>query len=146
MNVSNLMTQNPQCCTADTPVRDAARMMLECDCGEIPVVDNMNKPIGVVTDRDVCCRVVAGGMDVDRCTVGECMSSPALTISMNASLEECCSLMETHQVRRIPVVDQNGACCGIVSQADLARKSTGTVQKVVEQVSKPADTSYASAR
>ena len=146
MNVSNIMTQNPQCCTADTSVRDAARMMLECDCGEIPVVDNMSKPIGVVTDRDVCCRVVAGGMDVDRCTVGECMSSPALTINMNASLEECCSLMETHQVRRIPVVDQNGACCGIVSQADLARKSNGVVEKVVEQVSKPADTSYAGAR
>ena len=137
MNVSNIMTPNPQCCTANTSVRDAARMMLECDCGEIPVVDNMNKPIGVVTDRDVCCRVVAGGMNVDECTVGECMSSPALTVNMNATLDQCCTLMETNQIRRIPVVDQSGACCGIVSQADLARKSNGVVEKVVEQVSQP---------
>lgn len=146
MNVSNIMTPNPQCCTADTSVRDAARMMLECDCGEIPVVDNMQKPIGVVTDRDICCRVVAGGMDLDNCTVGECMSSPALTVSMNSSLDDCCQLMESNQVRRIPVVDQNGCCCGIVSQADLARKSDGVVQEVVKQVSQPSGPSYASAR
>lgn len=113
-------------------------MMLDCDCGEIPVVDAGGHPIGVVTDRDVCCRVVAGGMDVDRCTVGDCMSSPALTVNQDASIEECCQLMEKNQVRRLPVVDQNGVCCGIVSQADLARKSDGVVEDVVKQVSKPA--------
>ncbi|RYG21921.1 CBS domain-containing protein [bacterium] len=146
MNVSNIMTSNPQCCTANTSIRDAASMMLECDCGEIPVVDSSKKPLGVITDRDICCRVVAGGMNVDECTVGECMSSPALTINMNASLDECCQLMEQAQIRRIPVVDESGCCCGIVSQADLARKSTGMVEEVVERVSQPAGPSYASAR
>ena len=134
MNVSNIMTPNPQCCTANTSVRDAARMMLDCDCGEIPVVDNMRRPVGVITDRDICCRVVAGGMNVDECTVGECMSSPALTVNMNASVEACCQLMEANQIRRIPVVDQSGCCCGIVSQADLARKSTGIVERVSQPV------------
>lgn len=138
MTVRNIMTPNPQCCSTDTPVRLAARMMTECDCGEIPVLDQSRRPIGVATDRDICCRVVAGGLDVDACTVGECMSSPAMTIDANASLEECCDKMQQAMVRRIPVVDAEGVCIGIVSQADLARKSNdGIVDQVVKEVSRP---------
>src|SRR6185312_4947104 len=137
MTVEEIMTQRPACCTANSGIREAAQMMVECDCGEIPVVDREGKPIGVVTDRDITCRVVAGGLDLENCTVGECMSSPVLTLKLETTLEECCQLMEEAQVRRIPVVDSNGRCCGIVSQADIARKSDGIVDEIVKEVSTP---------
>ena len=58
MQVRELMTTNPACCTPDTPIQEVARMMMRCDCGEIPVVDNRQsmRPIGVITDRDIVLR------------------------------------------------------------------------------------------
>jgi CBS-domain-containing membrane protein len=65
------------------------------------------------------------------------MSSPVVTIGPDASLEECCQLMEDHQIRRLPVVDESGVCCGMVSQADIARyaptKSTAELVREVSQ-------------
>src|ERR1044071_3173857 len=65
MTARELMTPNPACCTMDTPLREVARLMVHCDCGEIPVVERLDlrKPVGVVTDRDIVCRVVAEGKD-----------------------------------------------------------------------------------
>lgn len=121
MQVRDLMTENPACCSPEASLQDAAKLMKDCDCGEIPVVDEQNRPIGVVTDRDICCRAVAEGADPAQVKVREVMSSPVLTVGPDASVDECCQLMDDNQIRRIPVVDDSGACCGIVAQADLAR-------------------------
>ena len=65
MNVEDIMTRNPVCCTPDSGLRDVAQMMVDCDCGEIPVVESFESliPVGVITDRDIVCRVVAKGMN-----------------------------------------------------------------------------------
>jgi len=97
-----------------------AKLMREHDCGEIPVIDPAEQPIGVVTDRDIVCRVVEEGKNPMGYPAGICMSQPVATVSMDAPLGDVVAMMEQHQVRRIPVVDDRGRCVGMISQADVA--------------------------
>jgi CBS domain-containing protein len=113
--------------------------MVECDCGEIPVVDGKRtmRPIGVVTDRDIVVRCVAQGKNPLEAVAEDCMSSPVVTVVPERDLEEAADLMEEHQLRRLPVVDEAGALCGIVAQADLARHAhPREVAEVVREVSR----------
>jgi CBS domain-containing protein len=122
MIVNDLMTRDPACCMPDTSLQEVARMMVDCDCGEIPVVvgrDN-KRLVGVVTDRDIVCRTIAEGKNPLELTARDCLSSPVVTVMLGTSLDECCQIMEKNQIRRVPVIDRTGACCGIVSQADIA--------------------------
>lgn len=140
MEVKNIMTKNPACCTPDSPLQEVARLMVEHDCGEIPVVESMDsmKLVGVITDRDITCRSVAVGKNPLKLTAADCMSSPCITVTPDISLEDCCEVMEEHQVRRVPVVDKKGACCGIVAQADIAQHaSKKETARVVMKVSLP---------
>jgi CBS domain-containing protein len=138
MRVKDIMSSNPVCCRPDTSLREVAEKMVEHDCGEIPVCDEDGKPIGVVTDRDIVCRLVAKGHDPLEASAEDCMSEPVVTATPDMSVEDCARLMEQYQVRRLPVIDANGVCCGIVAQADLARRgSRDTVVEVVERVSEP---------
>ena len=139
MDVRSVMTPNPACCTADTPLRDVARMMVENDCGQIPVVNAANAPIGVVTDRDIAVRIVAEGRDPSSACASDCMTTPVTTVGADTSMADCCDTMEREQVRRLPVVDADGSLCGIVSLADVALSSASKqVAEVVKQVSDPA--------
>ncbi len=92
-------------------------MMVERDCGGIPVVDERQnmKPVGIVTDRDICCRTVGEGKNPLEMTAGDCMSSPCVTVTPEMSVENCCQVMAENKIRRVPVVDERGACRGIVA-------------------------------
>ena len=107
-------------------------MMIQNDCGEIPVVDVGDRLIGVVTDRDIVCRVVAEGKNPIGYTVESCMSQPVITVNEDTPVEEVIATLEKHQIRRIPVVDGGERCVGIVAQADLAW--TGDERQVGELV------------
>jgi CBS domain-containing protein len=136
--VRDIMSNEPSCCTPDTPLREVAEMMVTSDCGEIPVCDDLRKPIGVVTDRDIVCRLLAKGHDPLQATAKDCMSRPVIACTPDMSIEECAELMERHQIRRIPVIDRTGAVCGIVSQSDLARSAPRPLAaELVEQISEP---------
>lgn len=138
MDVTSVMTPNPACCTIDTPLQQVAQLMVDNDCGEIPVVDASRRPVGVVTDRDIAVRIVAQGRDIASATARDCMSTPVVSVDVKASLTDALDVMESKQIRRIPVIDQNGMLVGIVAQADVALhgrdKKTGNL---VEEVSKP---------
>ena len=140
LQVKDVMTPNPVCCTPETSLREVARLMVEHDCGEIPVVDSektMN-PVGVITDRDITCRTVALGRNPLEMIAGECMSSPSVIVMPDTSLEECCKTMEISRVRRVPVVNEISGCCGIVSQADIAANADKEdIAEVVRQISQP---------
>lgn len=139
MNVSELMTKDPACCTPDAGLQEAARLMKEHDCGCIPIIEDQNskKPVGVITDRDICCRTVAEGKNPLDLTVKEVMTSNVETVTKDTSVEDCCTLMEDKQIRRVVVVDENGGCCGIVAQADIAlQASENKTAEVVQEVSK----------
>jgi CBS domain-containing protein len=139
MKVREIMTVDPACCTPETSLREAAKMMVDNDCGCLPVVEDEKsmKPVGTITDRDICCRTVAEGKNPLEMKAGDCMSSPVVTISEDADVGDCCRVMEEKQVRRVPVVDERGSCCGIVAQADIAHhasdRRTGDVVREVSQ-------------
>jgi CBS domain-containing protein len=149
MKVRQVMTANPACCIAETGLQEVAQMMVDHDCGEIPVVENKetNLPIGVITDRDIACRAVARGLNPLDLTVAECMSAPCVTVTPDMSVEECSAIMEENKIRRVPVVDADGSCCGIVALADLV---LGAKKKVavdlVKEVSEPMAAASAAGR
>jgi|SRR6185295_15473549 len=139
MLVRDIMSDHLVYCHPDSPLRDVARLMADRDCGQIPVVStgDRREPLGVVTDRDIVCRVIAQGRNPLDLTASDCMTSPVITVSTATRVEDCCRIMEQSQIRRVLVVDEAGACCGIVSQADIARtgpeKLAGEVVKAVSR-------------
>lgn len=138
MDIRSAMTADPVTCQASTPVRDIARLMLENDCGLVPVVDASGKPLGTVTDRDIALRVVAEGRDPQSCTAQECMTTPVTSVSVDSSLSDATELMEREQVRRMLVVDRDGRLRGIVAQADVALSGRDRrTADLVEKVSQP---------
>ncbi|MEO6588248.1 MAG: CBS domain-containing protein [Pyrinomonadaceae bacterium] len=139
MNVKEIMTKNPACCTADSNLQEVAQMMVENDCGCIPVVENTEskKPIGMITDRDITIRTVAEGKNPLDLTAGDIMSDQVVTVTSDSSIEDCCGKMESNQIRRIAVVDEKGGCCGIVAQADVAiNADKSKTAEVVQEVSR----------
>ena len=116
----DVMTPAPACCTPDTPLEQVAKMMIQNDCGEIPVINRSDELIGVVTDRDIVCRVVAAGKNPIGYAAEHCMSQPVVSVQTGDSLQEVLSTMEKHRIRRVPVVDEEDRCVGIIAQADVA--------------------------
>lgn len=140
MQVREIMTADPACCTADTSLAEVALLMLNNDCGEIPVVDNFDRRqlMGVITDRDIVCRAVAEGKSPTDTAAAEAMTDSVVSVQDDEDIEACCQKMESHQIRRIPVVDAQGGCCGIVAQADIARQaSEHETAEVVNRISQP---------
>ena len=137
MLARDVMTPDPACCTPQTTLDEVARLMVLYRCGEIPVVDSWAQPVGVVTDRDIVCRVVAEGKNPSAHTAESCMSHPVLSVQEDALLDEVLLMMERFQVRRVPVVDRDGCCIGIIAQADVARAAREQeVGHLVQEVSR----------
>jgi CBS domain-containing protein len=137
MRVQDIMTSDPACCRPDSSIVEAAKLMAEKDCGALPVVDEAGAPVGVVTDRDICCRGVAEGKSGET-EVSEVMSSDVLTVAPEDEISACCDRMEERQVRRAVVTDGNGKCCGMVAQADIAREAdSAETAELVRDVSEP---------
>ena len=148
MQVKEVMTANPACCAPGEPLLEVAKLMVDNDCGEIPVVENKESkiPVGVVTDRDIVCRTVAKNKNPLELTAADCMSTSIVTVTPDTPVEECCHIMEERQIRRVPVVDANGALCGIVALADLAREAKSHVAgEVIREVSAPGKSASAGA-
>lgn len=138
MDIRSVMTPDPASCQAETPIREVARLMLENDCGLVPVIDASGKPVGTVTDRDVALRVVAEGRDPQQCMARDCMTSPVTTVSIDSGLAEAIQLMESEQIRRLLVVDAEGRLCGVVAQADVALSGRDNrTAELVRGVSEP---------
>ena len=119
MNIRDVMTPNPSCVSPDDSIQNAARIMRDMDTGAVPVVDN-GRPVGIVTDRDIVVRGVAEDGQLNR-PVREIVTSSIVCASPDMSTREAADLMSEHQVRRLPVVE-NERLVGIVSIGDLAVK------------------------
>jgi CBS domain-containing protein len=140
--VRDIMTENPVVCTPETTARDAARMMEENDCGSLPVVETRDtmKLTGIVTDRDLALRILGRGQNPDT-RIREAMTRNVAAVRRDDNLDEVERLMAEQQVRRIPVVDEDGRILGIIAQADLAREQGAVGSKdfgrVLEKISEP---------
>jgi CBS domain-containing protein len=137
-SIRELMTTSPKTVDTSAKVVDAARLMRQEDVGPVPVVENGDRLAGIVTDRDIVLRVVAEGGDPQSTTVGEIMSRDLVTVDPDQPLDEALRLMARHQVRRLPVCEEDGRLVGIVAQADVATelgddRRTG---QVVEEISR----------
>jgi CBS domain-containing protein len=132
-SIQDAMTTNPRGVETSTPVVEAARLMKSEDVGSLPVLDG-ERLVGMVTDRDIVLRVVAEGKDAASTTVGEIASTDLVTIDPQQDLDEALRLMAQHQVRRLPVVEEDGRLVGILAQADVAKegKDAQTGQLVQE--------------
>jgi len=134
--ISELMSSNPCAIEADKPVAYAARMMKDEDVGLAPIVEG-DRLVGTLTDRDIVTRVVAEGRDPQSVAVREVASTDLVTIDPQQDLGEALQLMARNQVRRLPVVEEDGRLIGVIAQADVAReakdKQTG---ELVEEISK----------
>jgi CBS domain-containing protein len=134
--IREFMTKDPRSVQTGTSVIDAARIMRDGDTGIVPVVEG-EKLVGTVTDRDIAIRVVAEGKSAESTTVGEIASRELVTIDPQQELDEALRLMARHQVRRLPVVEEDGRLVGIVAQADIARNaSDAQTGDLVEDISK----------
>lgn len=133
MRIKDIMTEAPACCTPETTLEAAARLMLEHDCGEIPVCDG-TKLVGVLTDRDIACRAFAQSKNPLQLPVGEIMTRRPYAVIEETDLDAAIDLMARHQIRRLPVIRQ-GKVVGIVSQSDLlgllpAHKAVSLLQAI----------------
>jgi CBS domain-containing protein len=133
--IRELMTVRPRTVKAGDPIVEAAKLMKGEDSGIAPIVDG-DRLVGVVTDRDIAIRVVAEGRDPRETKVEEIASQNLVTIDPQQGLDEALRLMAQHQVRRLPVVEEDGRLVGIVSQADVARRADAErTGEVVQQIS-----------
>ena len=119
MNIREVMTPNPRTVSPNDTIQSAARIMRDEDTGAIPVVEN-GRPVGMVTDRDIVVRAVADGGQVSR-PVRDIVTTGVVCVTPEMSTREANELMSEHQVRRLPVVE-NDQLVGIVSLGDLAVK------------------------
>jgi CBS domain-containing protein len=134
-SIRDLMTANPCSIDAEKPVAYAAKMMRDEDVGLAPIVEG-DKLIGTLTDRDIAVRVVAEGKDPNQTKVREVASTNLVTIDPQQDLEEALRLMAKHQVRRLPVVEEDGRLVGVVAQADVAREGDDVrTGQVVQEIS-----------
>ena len=135
-NVSAFMTKDPRSVSTDSTIVDAARIMRDEDVGVVPVVEG-EKLVGMLTDRDITIHVVAEGRTIESTTVGEIAARELVTIDPQQGLDEALRLMARHQVRRLPVVEEDGKLVGIVAQADIARNASDVqTGDLVEDISK----------
>ena len=134
-SIKDVMTSDPCTIDADKSVAYAAKMMREEDVGLAPIVED-DKLIGMLTDRDIAVRVVAEGRDAGQVKVRDVASKQVVTIDPQQDLDEALRIMAKHQVRRLPVVEEDGRLVGVVAQADVARKGDDKkTGKLVEEIS-----------
>src|SRR2546422_5922416 len=134
-NIRDVMTSNPCTIDAEKSVAYAAKMMREEDVGLAPIVEG-DKLIGMLTDRDIAKRVAAEGRDPDQVKVRDVASTRLVTIDPQQDLDEALRMMAQHQVRRLPVVEEDGRLVGVVAQADIAREGDNMkTGQLVEEIS-----------
>src|SRR5919198_5179647 len=132
----NRMPADPRSISPGDPIVEAARLMRDENVGSLPVSEE-GKLVGMLTDRDIAVRVVAEGKSLESTTVGEVFSRNPVAARPDQDLDEALQLMAQHQVRRLPVVEDD-RLVGILAQADVAleekEKKTG---ELVESISQP---------
>lgn len=138
MNISEVMTPDPQTVAPNDTLQHAAQAMDDLNVGVLPVCEN-GRLLGVLTDRDIVVRSTSAGQDPRTTRVNEVMTTEPFSLRPDASVEDALRMMEEHQLRRMMVLDEAGALIGVVSLGDLAAAGTPDVADVLEAVSYPSE-------
>jgi CBS domain-containing protein len=137
MLVSDIMTLDPACCTPDSTAQEAAARMRSWSTGVLPVIEDVEtcRIAGVVTDRDLCVKVVAAGRVPAHVLVRECMTTDVVCCAAGEPVERALAAMREHRLRRLPVVDSTGSVVGIISLTDIVRYSAVPQAEAVAAIS-----------
>src|ERR1700756_4458334 len=139
MKVREVMTPDPVCCIPSDTAQKVAQVLRDENVGSLPVVADRQSLtlIGMITDRDICCSIIADGLDPKKTAIEKYVTADVVSCRDGENLDKCERAMQEHQIRRIPVVDGDGRCIGIVSQADLAlADKPEKVSKTVAEISR----------
>lgn len=138
MKLKDVMTREVETVRPDATVVEAARKMKDLDVGVIPVCETDNHVVGMVTDRDICIRVVAEGRDANDARCRDIMSSDVVSCREDDDVRDAAKIMQQRQIRRLAICDSQNRLVGIVSLGDLAvetgddKLSGDTLEKVSE--------------
>lgn len=124
------LMQHARACRPDDSLNEPARLMWDCDCGAVPVVDEAGMLVGIITDRDICMAAYTRGQPLSSLSVASVMAKNVAVASPRDSLESVAQLMRQRQVRRVPIVDE-GRLVGVVSVADMIRHLEGAGSSAV---------------
>jgi CBS domain-containing protein len=141
VKIKEVMSPSPVCCVPSDTAKAVAAIMCEHRIGSVPVViDQQSRElVGMITDRDLCCSIIAAGLDPNTTPIQKFISLDPVTCREGENLDKCEQAMQEHQVRRIPIVDGETRVIGIVAQADLAlRDKPEKVSKTIAEISKSA--------
>jgi CBS domain-containing protein len=137
---SEVMTRDPVCCLPNDSVAKAAELMKNENIGSIPVIESEQSRIlvGIVTDRDLALTIVAAGRNARSTPVEMVMTHKVVTRHADDDLQKALDAMAEHQLRRVPVVDNNNKIVGIIAQADVATRvdEPEKIGEMVKDISK----------
>lgn len=131
----DLMTPDPTCVKENETLVDAARKMRDLDVGALPICGSDDRLKGMLTDRDIVVKCLAQGGDPTTATAGDLAEGKPVTVGADDDIRVALEMMQKHQVRRLPVIDDH-KLVGIISQADVARElSAGQTGETVAEIS-----------
>ncbi|MFW6061474.1 MAG: CBS domain-containing protein [Planctomycetota bacterium] len=138
MQARELMTSDQiWACADNSDARECAQMMRDHNVGAIPVLDQEGKLEGILTDRDICCRLVAEGRTMET-PVRDLMTKEPQFVKPDTDLQDCERMMRENKIRRLPVVNDEMKLQGFISTADIARKrESKEIAEVMETISRP---------
>lgn len=133
MRIKEIMSHPVVTCPTDSTLDHAARLMWEYDCGVIPVVNDEGRLAGVITDRDICMAAYTQGRALNTIAVTAAMAANVVAVHADDAIEQAEELMRDRQIRRLPVLDEDGRPAGLVSMNDLARLAARARKSVVDR-------------
>jgi CBS-domain-containing membrane protein len=122
MKAESWMTREVRTCRPETSMNEAAHLMWSTDCGVLPVVDDDQRVVGMITDRDMCMGAYLQGRPLKDMNVADSMSRTVHACQAADTIEQVIRRMADNQVRRVPVLDARGKLAGILSLNDIARR------------------------
>ncbi len=128
MTVGQIMNREVKSCRPQDSLNRAAQIMWEEPCGAVPIVDEQSRPIGFLTDRDICMAAYTQGKPLEALRVGTAMAQKVVSCGADDDLDSAAELMRQHRTRRLPVVDRSGTLVGLLSLDDLACEAARTLR------------------
>jgi CBS domain-containing protein len=135
MNTEEIMTRNVKSCRPETSLSEAAVLMWDYDCGALPVVDDENRVMGMITDRDIAIATATKGRLATDINVGEVMSGNVYACAVNEDINSALKTMRREKVRRLPVIGANGKLAGILSINDIVLRAEQTKTRQTPEIS-----------
>jgi CBS domain-containing protein len=118
--VAEIMHSGVEWVSPDTLLADVAKIMRDKDIGALPIGEN-DRLVGMVTDRDIALRALADGKDPATLTAGDIMSKPIVYCHADEAIEDAIRLMESRQIRRLPVINERKRMVGMLSIGDISQ-------------------------